>query len=60
MHRGIFQCVKYRAVLRAQKIYDRLIPEGVLAIGGTLPAGLRETAALFGIAVFENLSRSRR
>lgn len=62
LHRGIFQCVKYRAILRAQKIYNRRIPQGdcVLAIGGTLPAGLRETAALFGIAVFENLSRSRR
>ncbi|MBY5836860.1 hypothetical protein J3P71_06205 [Rhizobium leguminosarum] len=57
LHRGIFQCVKYKAVLRAQKIHDRQVPAGdsVLAIGGHLPSALREVAALFDVTVFENL-----
>ncbi|MFN3625845.1 MAG: hypothetical protein ACK4TP_17520 [Hyphomicrobium sp.] len=57
LHRGIFQCVKYRAVLRAQQIHDRLIPtaECVFAIGGRLPDELRDLAQLLGIRYFENL-----
>ncbi|PYE93007.1 hypothetical protein C8J35_1164 [Rhizobium sp. PP-F2F-G38] len=55
LYRGIFQYVKYKAVLRAQKIHDRELPQGecVLAIGGRLPRRLCEVAALFGVRVFE-------
>jgi len=51
LHRGIFQCVKYRAVLRAQQIHDRIIPtaECVFAIGGRLPKELRDLAQLLGV-----------
>ena len=51
LHRGIFQCVKYRAVLRAQQIHDRIIPtaECVFAIGGSLPEELRDLAQLLGV-----------
>lgn len=62
LHRGIFQCVKYKAILRAQKIHDRKIPEGdgVLAIGGRLPLRLHEIARLFGVTVFENIGQHNR
>jgi hypothetical protein len=57
IHRGLFQCVKYKAVLRAQQIYRQIIPTAdcVLAIGGKLPSGFEEFANVMGIRVFENL-----
>jgi hypothetical protein len=58
LHRGIFQCVKYRAVLRAQQIYDRIIPtaECILAVGGRLPRDLQEVAHLLQVRFFQNLA----
>jgi len=58
IHRGLFQCVKYRAVLRAQQIYRQIVPTAdcVLAIGGKLPPQFKEAADRLKIRVFENLS----
>ena len=57
IHRGIFQCVKYKAVLRAQQVYDRQIPTAdcLLALGGALPAELEEIANLFGVRCYSEL-----
>lgn len=58
LHRGIFQCVKYKAVLRAQQISDQIIPTAdcVLALGGDLPKELQELAGLLQVNFFENLA----
>ena len=57
LHRGIFQCVKYRAVLRAQQIHDRVIPTAdcIFATGGRLPDELRDLAQLLGISFVDRL-----
>lgn len=59
LHRGVFQCIKYKAVLRAQQIYRREIPTAdcVLAVGGELPQGLRSVMATFNLRYFEHLER---
>ena len=61
LHRGIFQCVKYKAVLRAQQIHQRLIPtaECVFATGGHLPEELRDIANLLGVRYFDALDLKR-
>ena len=58
VHRGIFQCVKYKAVLRHQQIYEHRIPtaECLLALGGTLPEELKEILNLFGVRYFAGLA----
>ena len=58
IHRGIFQCVKYRAVLQAQQIYNRRIPTADcrLALGGELPLELQEIVTLFGVRCYAQLA----
>jgi hypothetical protein len=58
LHRGIFQCVKYKAVLRAQQVYDRTIPNAdcVLAVGGKLPKELQDIARLLQVSFFHDLA----
>ena len=58
IHRGIFQCVKYKAVLRAQQIHDRRIPTAycVLALGGPLPEELQEIVTLLGVRCYARLA----
>lgn len=53
IHRGIFQCIKYKAVLRAQQACDREIPTAdcLLALGGLLPEELKDIAKLFQVRV---------
>ncbi len=53
IHRGIFQCIKYKAVLRAQQVYGREIPTAdcLLALGGVLPEELKNIAKLFKVRV---------
>lgn len=53
IHRGIFQCVKYKAVLQAQQVYARKDPTAdcLLAIGGALPEELQNIARLFNVRV---------
>ena len=58
IHRGIFQCVKYKAVLRAQQIHGRRIPTAdcLLALGGALPEELQEIVTLFRVRCFAHLA----
>ena len=58
IHRGIFQCIKYKAVLRAQQIHGRQIPTAdcLLALGGALPEELQEIVTLFGVRCFVHLA----
>jgi hypothetical protein len=58
MHRGIFQCVKYRAVLQAQQMHERQVPKAdcFLAVGGHLPKELQELAGLLRIKWFDRLA----
>ena len=58
LHRGIFQCIKYRAVLQAQQIQQGLAPTAgcSLAIGGKLPERIAELAKLFRIPCFDQLT----
>jgi hypothetical protein len=56
--RGLFQCVKYEAVLDAETrvtggAFDC---EAVLALGGPLPASLTGLKHSLGVRVFENLA----
>ena len=57
VHRGLFQCVKYKAVLQARQIYNRTIPTSdcVLALGGKTPSPIAEGAKRLGIKIFDNL-----
>jgi len=59
LHRGLFQCIKYRSVLRAQQIYRRSIPNAdcLLGVGGILPAELREVAELLKIRFVDGLEK---
>lgn len=55
--RGLFQCVKYRAVMMAQAAHehdDRLIT-ACLALGGTLPPTLVPLRNSLGVDVFESI-----
>lgn len=56
--RGIFQCVKYRAVLEAWQASLGLPPgaRAVLVLGGTLPTGLRPLRNRLGIETVENVT----
>jgi hypothetical protein len=58
--RGLFQCVKYRAVLQALARYehDKRNITVCLALGGSLPARLVPLRNSLNIDVFENLSPS--
>ena len=59
IHRGIFQCVKYKAVMQAQQIHDRQIPTAdcLLALGGALPKELREVADLLKVCCYDRLAQ---
>lgn len=56
--RGLFQCVKYRAVMEAVQIADGR-PQNVralLVLESTLPASLIALRNLLGIEVLENIT----
>ena len=57
LHRGVFQCVKYKAVLEAQQISDGEVPmaDCRLAIGGRLPDDLRGLCERLGVEYFDEL-----
>lgn len=59
--RGIFQCVKYRALLDAVIAVEQreLIATALLAIEGTLPESLRTIASTLGVSVFDNVREPR-
>ena len=56
--RGIFQCVKYREVLKARRTVEEKSykVDALLAIEGTLTKDLRCTKDILRIEVFENVS----
>lgn len=57
--RGLFQCVKYKAVLEAQRHYVKTakLPNVrvVLVLAGKLPCGLERIALLLGLEVFSDV-----
>lgn len=55
--RGIFQCVKYRALLDAVTVVEQreVSVDSVLALEGRFPDSLRVIANTLGVAVFDNL-----
>ncbi|MDA8000660.1 MAG: hypothetical protein MPK06_03685 [Alphaproteobacteria bacterium] len=57
LRRGIYQCVKYRAVLRAQQKADGKDEnaEAVLVTGGKFPKKLRREADILGVKVFDSV-----
>ena len=59
LHRGIFQCVKYKAVLQAQQVHDREIPiaDCLLAVGGVFPKELQEIANVLDVRCYAKLSK---
>ena len=56
--RGLFQCIKYEAVLDAQARAEgsRANCEGVLALGGVFPGKLTWLRHTLGVKVFDNLA----
>ena len=61
IHRGVFQCVKYKAVMQAQQIHNRQIPTAdcLLAIGGALPEELQDIVALFDLRCYAQLAQTK-
>lgn len=57
IHRGIFQCVKYQAVLRAMLKAQGKVPtaNAVLVLENALPEELRETVNRLGVYVFDGI-----
>ncbi|WP_157838780.1 hypothetical protein [Achromobacter sp. DH1f] len=53
LERGIYQCVKYRALLRAELKIKGLVPNGrsVLVTSKTVPAALQEDADNLGVSI---------
>lgn len=56
--RGMFQCVKYSAVLQAEARVAQSDQEGsaLLALGGAMPADLRALRSILGVEVRENVA----
>ena len=59
--RGLFQCVKYEAVLNAEARVNGLSLdcEAVLALGGVLPGDLVALRHTLGVRVFQNVGECR-
>ena len=55
--RGLFQCVKYRAILRARRSLDggTYVADAILAIEGSLPKELIRVKNTLGVKVIENI-----
>ena len=58
VQRGLFQCVKYRAVMSAQTqaLGKDLVVRAVLVLGGPLPKGLQPLRNMLGIEVVEEVA----
>lgn len=61
IHRGVFQCVKYKAVMQAQQIHNREIPTAdcLLALGGALPEELKDIVNLFDVRCYVQLAQTK-
>lgn len=57
LHRGVFQCIKYKAVLEAQQVSEGEVPTADcrLATGGRLPDELRRLCERLGVEYFDEL-----
>ena len=57
--RGLFQCVKYQALIEAQQRYlgVPLHSRVLLVLGGTLPATLLQLKHLLGVTVMEGVAK---
>jgi hypothetical protein len=55
--RGIFQCIKYRALIEASQRYEQVEVDSrvVLVLGGTLPPELRSVVGLLDIEFVEDV-----
>lgn len=60
LQRGLFQCVKYRAILEACRSLDNkeYYVDALLAIEGTLPKHLTDAKKTLDIKVYENIQVS--
>ena len=58
--RGVFQCVKYEALLNAVAKYDgkQMDVSAFLVLGGALPLEIRELANVLGVSVVPNVMPS--
>lgn len=56
--RGIFQCVKYKAVMDAERVadYGRYENEVILVIGGEMSSSNKQLASDLGIKYFDNVT----
>ena len=56
--RGLFQCVKYSALLSAQLKFDgkNVVGRVLLVLEGSFPSSLRQAKELLGIEVFDNIN----
>jgi hypothetical protein len=57
VQRGLFQCVKYRAVMKAQTraLGTNLHVRAVLVLGGTFPKGLQPLKNMLGVEVIDRV-----
>jgi hypothetical protein len=57
MCRGVFQCIKYRALIRAHQRLRRVIPNGeaILAIGKSAPSKVRNLAEVLSVTCFDQV-----
>ena len=55
--RGIYQCVKYKAILDAEAQHRGVYANNraILALGGSLTEQTRLAAEILGVTVFENI-----
>jgi len=62
IQRGLFQCVKYKALLEAEQIVNDLIPNSrvILALENDLPDNLVAVKNQLGIEVYEHNSNKKR
>ena len=56
--RGLFQCVKYRAVMRAVQEAEGYFPSAnaILALEGSLPSNLIKLKSILGLEIIENIT----
>ena len=62
IQRGLFQCVKYKALLEAEQIVNDLIPNSrvILALENELPSNLIAVKNQLGIEVYEHNANKKR
>jgi hypothetical protein len=61
IRKGVFQCIKYRAVIRAHQKLKRVIPNGdaVLVVGKKMSAEARQLADDLSVEFFDGITTSQ-